>query len=63
MGIRTLAIYGNLPGLLLSGPLIASLGYPATATIYCGVGILFTVIIGVYWRDALWRADAPTNTH
>ena len=62
MGIRTLAIYGNLPGLLLSGPLIASLGYPATATIYCGVGILFTLIIAVRWRDALWRADSPTNS-
>jgi MFS family permease len=61
MGIRTLAIYGNLPGLLLSGPLIASLGYPATATIYCAVGILFTLIIAAYWRDVLWRADSPTN--
>jgi MFS family permease len=61
MGIRTLAIYGNLFGLLLSGPLIASLGYPATATIYCGVGILFTLIIAVRWRDVLWRTDAPTN--
>jgi predicted MFS family arabinose efflux permease len=62
MGIRTLAIYGNLPGLLLSGPLIASLGYPATATIYCGVGILFTLIIAARWRDVLWRADSPTNS-
>jgi predicted MFS family arabinose efflux permease len=61
MGIRTLAIYGNLFGLLLSGPLIASLGYRMTATIYCGVGILFTLLIAAYWRDALWRADAPTN--
>jgi MFS family permease len=62
MGIRTLAVYGNLPGLLLSGPLIEGFGYPATATSYCAVGILFTLIIAVYWRDALWRADAPTNT-
>jgi hypothetical protein len=61
MGIRTLAIYGNLPGLLISGPLIAALGYPATATLYCAVGILFTLVIALYWRDALWRADAPTN--
>src|SRR5262249_14878199 len=28
MGIRMLAIYGNMPGLLLAGPLIANLGYP-----------------------------------
>jgi hypothetical protein len=33
-----------------SGPLVASLGYPATATIYCAVGILFTPVIAVYWR-------------
>lgn len=61
MGIRTLAVYGNLPGLLLSGSLIAGFGYPATATFYCAVGILFTLIIAVHWRDVLWRADAPTN--
>jgi MFS family permease len=61
MGIRTLAIYGNLPGLLLSGPLIAAFGYPATATFYCGIGILITLIIALRWRNVLWRADAPTN--
>jgi predicted MFS family arabinose efflux permease len=61
MGMRMLAIYGNLPGLLLSGPLIASLGYPATATIYCAVGILFTVVIALRWRAVLWQADAPAN--
>lgn len=61
MGIRMLAIYGNLPGLLISGWLIAGFGYPATATSYCAVGILFTLIIAVYWRDVLWWADAPAN--
>ncbi len=61
MGIRMLAIYGNLPGLLLSGPLIASFGYPATATTYCAVGILFTLIIALYWRAVLWQPDAPAN--
>ena len=62
MGIRMLAIYGNLPGLLISGWLIADFGYRATATSYCLAGILFTLILAVYWREALWRADAPTNT-
>ena len=61
MGIRTMAIYGNLPGLLLSGPLIASFGYTSTATFYCTVGILFTLVIAALWRDVLWRTDAPTN--
>jgi len=62
MGIRMLAIYGNLPGLLISGWLIPVFGYSATATSYCAVGIFFTLIIAVSWRDVLWQADAPANT-
>ena len=42
MGIRMLAIYGNVPGLLLSAPLIAHIGYPATATLYCVFGVFLT---------------------
>jgi MFS family permease len=61
MGIRMLAIYGNLPGLLISGPLIASFGYPVTATLYCMIGIAFTVLIAVRWRTQLWRLDAAAN--
>ena len=61
MGIRMLAIYGNLPGLLISGPLIASFGYPVTATLYCMIGIAFTVLIAVRWRAQLWRLDATAN--
>jgi MFS family permease len=61
MGIRMLAIYGNLPGLLLSGPLIASFGYPVTATVYCGIGLAFTLLIAVRWRAQLWRLDALAN--
>jgi predicted MFS family arabinose efflux permease len=61
MGIRMLAIYGNLPGLLISGPLIAGFGYPATATLYCAIGLTFTVLIAVRWRAHLWRLEAPAN--
>jgi predicted MFS family arabinose efflux permease len=61
MGIRMLAIYGNLPGLLISGPLIASYGYPATATLYCAIGLVFTLLIAVRWRAQLWGLGAPTN--
>lgn len=61
MGIRMLAIYGNLPGLLVSGPLIAAIGYPGMATLYCAIGIAFTLIIAARWRNELWRADAPVN--
>ena len=62
MGIRMLAIYGNLPGLLLSGPLIGRFGYPATATLYCMIGLAFTLLIAVRWRAHLWRLEAPANT-
>ncbi|MDP1717311.1 MAG: hypothetical protein Q8L40_04470, partial [Burkholderiales bacterium] len=62
MGIRMLAIYGNVPGLLISGPLIARFGYPATATFYCLFGLVFTLLIAVRWRDHLWRSEAPANT-
>jgi MFS family permease len=61
MGIRMLAINGNIPGLLISGPLIASYGYPATAALYCAIGITFTVLITLHWRGVLWRRDAPAN--
>lgn len=61
MGIRMLALYGNLPGLLLSAPLIAGIGYPGTATLYCAIGIFFTLAIAVTWRAQLWRLDAPAN--
>jgi predicted MFS family arabinose efflux permease len=61
MGIRMLAIYGNLPGLLLAGPLITHFGYPATGTLYSTLGLLFTALITVRWRAHLWRRDAPVN--
>jgi hypothetical protein len=61
MGIRMLAIYGNVPGLLLAGPLIASLGFPVTASLYCGFGIAITVLVTARWRACLWALDAPAN--
>jgi len=62
MGIRMLAIYGNMPGLLLSGPLIARFGYSVTATLYCLFALVFILLIVVHWRAHLWRLDAPSNT-
>jgi len=61
MGIRMLVIYGNLLGLLISSPLIGRFGYPATATLYCMVGLAFALLIVMRWRAHLWRLDAPTN--
>jgi Na+/melibiose symporter-like transporter len=62
MGIRMLAIYGNLPGLLLSGPLIGRIGYSLTALLYCTIGIAATLLIAARWRSDLWRREAPANT-
>ena len=61
MGIRMLAIYGNLPGLLLAGPLIAGFGYSAMATGYCLFGMLCMVLIALYWRSHLWHSGAEAN--
>lgn len=61
MGIRMLAIYGNLPGLLIAGPLIANFGYPMTATLYCLLGLAFVWFVAARWRAHLWHADALAN--
>jgi MFS family permease len=62
MGIRMLAIYGNVPGLLIAGQVIPHIGYPLTATLYCVFGIVVTGLIAWRWRTHLWRRDAPANT-
>jgi MFS family permease len=61
MGIRMLAIYGNVPGLLLFGAIVPALGFSATATVYCAVGATLTLAMIVRWRAYLWRRDAPAN--
>jgi hypothetical protein len=61
MGIRMLAIYGNLPGLLLAGALIPRIGYPPTAALYCLFGIACTIALTALWRVHLWRIDAAAN--
>jgi MFS family permease len=61
MGIRMLAIYGNVPGLLLFGPVVAALGFPTTATLYCAVGVTLALAMMFRWRAQLWRREAPAN--
>jgi MFS family permease len=55
MGVRALAVYGLPIGLMVSGALIERLGYPATISLSAAVGLLFTLLIGVRWRAAMWR--------
>ena len=54
MGVRMLAVYGMLPGLLGSGALVDHFGYSLTVTVLCAIGLIFTVLIGVRWRANLW---------
>jgi Na+/melibiose symporter-like transporter len=61
MGIRMLCIYGTIPGLLAAGPLVTAIGYPAMATLYCVLGSLCTLGVGLRWRAVLWQRDAPAN--
>jgi predicted MFS family arabinose efflux permease len=55
MGVRMLAIYSMPLGLLAAGPLIGRYGYPAVATVYAALGLIFTLVISLRWRAALWR--------
>jgi MFS family permease len=61
MGMRMMAIYGLPIGLLVAGVLIDHIGFVPTATLYCGVGISLTLLIALYWRDALWPLHATAN--
>jgi MFS family permease len=55
MGVRMLAVYGLPLGLLASGFLIERIGYPLTISASAGVGLLFTLLIGIRWRASMWQ--------
>lgn len=61
MGVRMLAVYGMPLGLLLSGPLVEWTGFTATGSLYSLLGIVFTLVIAVWWRADLWSRAAPVN--
>jgi len=61
MGVRMLAVYGLPVGLLLSGPLVEHAGFAVTGTIYSLVGLGFTLLIAIRWREALWHSAAAAN--
>ena len=60
-GVRMLAIYSLPLGLLAAGVLIGRIGFHATVSLYALVGLTFTALIAVYWRDALWRPQPPPD--
>lgn len=61
MGVRMLAVYGMPLGLLLSGPMIEWAGFATTGTLYSVLGIVFTLVIALWWRADLWDRAAPVN--
>jgi Major Facilitator Superfamily len=61
VGVRMLAIYSLPLGLLAAGALIGRIGFDATVTAYAAIGLAFTVLIAVRWRDSLWQLRAPTT--
>ena len=56
MGVRMLAVYGLPLGLMASGALIERIGFPATASVYSLIGLAFTCLIALRWREAMWRS-------
>ena len=58
MGVRTLAVHGLPIGLMAAGFLIERIGYPFTITVSAALGLLFTVLIAIRWRAAVWRRPA-----
>jgi MFS family permease len=61
MGIRMLAIYTNIPGLLVAGPLVANFGYATMATCLSAFGIIAIVLIAFRWRKDIWAREAGAN--
>jgi hypothetical protein len=55
MGVRSLCVYGLPIGLITSGALIERIGYPLTVTVLAALGLVFTALIAVRWRAAMWR--------
>jgi len=62
MGVRMLAVYGMTVGLIGSGALIERVGYSLTISAFCTVGLVFTLIIGIRWRDSMWQRKRALPT-
>jgi MFS family permease len=58
LGVRMLAIYSLPLGLLIAGALIERFGFRMTASLYAGIGLIFTLIVAMKWHGHLARATA-----
>lgn len=61
MGVRTLAVYGLPIGLMISGVLIERIGYSLTITGSAALGLVSTVLIGIWWKESIWRVAGPST--
>jgi predicted MFS family arabinose efflux permease len=61
MGVRMLAIYTLPIGLLLSGPIVAAVGFRGLVVLYVGLGLTLLASIARVWRNELLPCGAPAN--
>jgi MFS family permease len=61
MGVRMLAIYTLPIGLLLSGPIVAAVGFRGLVVLYVGLGLTLLASIALVWRHELLPRSAPAN--
>lgn len=61
MGVRMLSTYSLPLGLVLLGALVEPHGFILTTSLWVLLGIVLTLAIGLVWRTALWRMEAPAN--
>ena len=61
MGVRMLAIYTLPIGLLVSGPVVAAVGFRGLVVLYVGLGLSLLSSIAVGWRRELLARSAAAN--
>jgi len=61
MGVRMLAIYTLPIGLLVSGPIVAAVGFRGLVALYVGLGLTLLASIALVWRHQLLPRSAPAN--
>jgi MFS family permease len=61
MGVRMLAIYTLPIGLLLSGPIVAAVGFRGLVVLYVGLGLTLLAAIALVWRHEFLPRSAPAN--
>ena len=55
LGVRKLAVYGLPTGLLGYGVLIEWVGFPVAVSTCAVIAATLSVVIGVRWREVIWR--------